>query len=79
MKENLIVCRFCYKSVEKKDLWDHIARDDIAYCPYDCATCGQIFVNKAELTEHETKNGGHKGNYVRLMVLSCFVTPQCDR
>ena len=71
MKEDLIVCRFCNKSVEKKELWDHIARDDIGYCPYDCGTCAQTFVNKAELTEHETKNDGHKENYVRL-ITNCF-------
>ena len=64
MNGALIICRFCEKTVAKNELWDHIAVD-IGYRPFDCATCAQTFVNKAELTEHEFKNGGHKGNYVR--------------
>ena len=64
MNGALIICRFCEKTVAKNELWDHIAVD-IGCRPFDCATCAQTFVNKAELTEHEFKNGGHKGNYVR--------------
>ena len=65
MSENVIVCRFCDKSVSKELLWDHVARD-IDYCPFDCEVCAQTFVNKAELIEHEINNDGHKGNYVCL-------------
>ena len=63
MKLGLIVCCFCDKSVEKHVLWDHIAQD-IDYRPFDCETCAQTFINKSELTEHEIKSDGHKGNYV---------------
>lgn len=64
MNKHLVVCCFCDTSVDKNALWDHIARD-LDYRPYDCSNCQETFVNKAELTEHETENDGHKGNYVR--------------
>ena len=63
--ENLIVCRFCDAQVRKYALWDHIARD-ICYRPFECENCRELFVSKAELTEHETRNDGHKGNYVKV-------------